>query len=295
MNVVLATDGSLTSQFAVELLARTPIPRSATIRCASVFSPVASVTATAHPILGGLLADQIAQAVEDAKTAAEDAAKSAVANCAAAGFEATEHLLEGDVSSEIVAFAEAQRAELVVIGSHGHGLLEDLLVGNVTRAVVNSAKQSVLVARQKAFALESGLRAVFATDLTEMSFAASRKLASLFEGELDSLEIIGVESDEMRIEAAGATGTATADSVPAAIEERIRALQFELASVAKSLSTSMLKGDVRRAIIDHATDENADLLIVGARSKNVLQRLLLGSVSHYAVTRATCSVLVLRP
>jgi nucleotide-binding universal stress UspA family protein len=52
------------------------------------------------------------------------------------------------------------------------------------------------------------------------------------------------------------------------------------------------QGDPGSVIVDAAKD--ADLVIVGTRGLNPLQRILLGSVSSKVVHRAECDVLVVR-
>lgn len=52
------------------------------------------------------------------------------------------------------------------------------------------------------------------------------------------------------------------------------------------------QGDPGAVIVDASKD--ADLVIVGSRGLNPLQRLLLGSVSSKVVHRAECDVLVVR-
>lgn len=52
------------------------------------------------------------------------------------------------------------------------------------------------------------------------------------------------------------------------------------------------RGDPGTAIIEAAKD--ADLIVVGSRGLNPVQRILLGSVSSKVVHRATCDVLVVR-
>jgi nucleotide-binding universal stress UspA family protein len=51
-------------------------------------------------------------------------------------------------------------------------------------------------------------------------------------------------------------------------------------------------GDPGSAIVDAA--EDADLVVVGSRGRNTLERLLLGSVSSKVVHRAKSDVLVVR-
>jgi nucleotide-binding universal stress UspA family protein len=53
-------------------------------------------------------------------------------------------------------------------------------------------------------------------------------------------------------------------------------------------------GDPADAVVRQATDEGADLIVVGTRGLNAAQRALLGSVSTKIVHHAACDVLVVR-
>lgn len=48
-------------------------------------------------------------------------------------------------------------------------------------------------------------------------------------------------------------------------------------------------------IVDEAVKSNADLIVMGARGRSSISRMLLGSTSDYVATHAPCSVLVIRP
>jgi nucleotide-binding universal stress UspA family protein len=53
-------------------------------------------------------------------------------------------------------------------------------------------------------------------------------------------------------------------------------------------------GSVPEAILDAATKDNSDLIVVGTRGLGGFKKLLLGSVSSAIVTNANCTVLVVR-
>jgi nucleotide-binding universal stress UspA family protein len=55
------------------------------------------------------------------------------------------------------------------------------------------------------------------------------------------------------------------------------------------------EGDPRNAIIDHAKDWHADLIVLGACEKSGLEKFFAGSVSEGVVKHAPCSVLVIKP
>ena len=52
------------------------------------------------------------------------------------------------------------------------------------------------------------------------------------------------------------------------------------------------KGDPARIIVTQAEDEGADLIVVGSEGKNLVERILSGSVSSGVVHRAKTDVLV---
>jgi nucleotide-binding universal stress UspA family protein len=56
-------------------------------------------------------------------------------------------LLEGDPAEEIIRYAGATRADLIVMGTHGRTGLERLLMGSVAEKVLRSAPCSVLVVK----------------------------------------------------------------------------------------------------------------------------------------------------
>jgi nucleotide-binding universal stress UspA family protein len=63
----------------------------------------------------------------------------------AAGVETTALLLQGPTVDALLAEAERLAADLVVLGSHGHGAVHDLLVGSVSEGVVRRSKRPVLL------------------------------------------------------------------------------------------------------------------------------------------------------
>lgn len=54
-------------------------------------------------------------------------------------------------------------------------------------------------------------------------------------------------------------------------------------------------GDVGHSIVEKAKERNAELIVLGAKGHSMIDRILLGSVSDYVATEASCSVLIVRP
>lgn len=65
------------------------------------------------------------------------------------GFDATGLLVQGPIARTLLAQAEKLGADVIVVGSHGHGALFDLLAGSVSAAVIRKADRPVLVVPSK--------------------------------------------------------------------------------------------------------------------------------------------------
>lgn len=73
------------------------------------------------------------------------------------------------------------------------------------------------------------------------------------------------------------------------VAEKLRAV-----CTSSSVSGVIREGSVSNEIIAAASDENADLLIVGSHGRTGLEKFLLGSVSQAICSHASCSVLIAR-
>jgi len=89
-------------------------------------------------------------AVPDGRQRAEQVNRDAVARLAAAGRTAAGVVLDGDPADVIVSEAAARGADLIVVGTHGRGAIDRLVLGSVARAVLLHAHTSVLVVRPPA-------------------------------------------------------------------------------------------------------------------------------------------------
>ena len=61
------------------------------------------------------------------------------------GVEVTSLLIQGYTAEKILKECERLKPELIVMGSHGHGALHNLLVGSVTEGVLRKAACPVMV------------------------------------------------------------------------------------------------------------------------------------------------------
>jgi nucleotide-binding universal stress UspA family protein len=73
------------------------------------------------------------------------------------GIEARTELLVGHPAAEIVTYADTVDADLIVVGSRGHGTLASALLGSVSRGVLHDSRRPVLVVRGTEVHAEAGV------------------------------------------------------------------------------------------------------------------------------------------
>lgn len=85
--------------------------------------------------------------VDQVRERREAAAQALVQRGGRSGVPVTFLVWDGDPGESIVAAAEAEQVDLLLVGSHGRGSLGRLLLGSVSEHVVRNAPCPVLVAR----------------------------------------------------------------------------------------------------------------------------------------------------
>jgi nucleotide-binding universal stress UspA family protein len=71
------------------------------------------------------------------------------------GIDVKTELLLGNPADEIVAFGDTIDADLILVGSRGHGAIASMLLGSVSRAVLHESRRPVLVVRDARVAAEA--------------------------------------------------------------------------------------------------------------------------------------------
>jgi nucleotide-binding universal stress UspA family protein len=207
-------------------------------------------------------------------------------------------ILDGHPGSAIVTEAREMTADLVVVGSRGHGTIESMLLGSVSRHVASHAECSVLVARSPR------LRSVlFATDGSESARVAEQALATWPMFADTAVRVISVAQTGMPTAIGGVPGLY--DQVMEQYEEDVDKARLESAAeadaAARRLTEAGLRatsetgdGDPAGEIVRAAVARGSDLIVTGTHGRTGLSRLLLGSVAGNVAGHATASVLIVR-
>ncbi len=309
MRIVLATDGSARADLARDLLAGLHLPNDSAIRVVGVRRHVPAPLGVGWSLAGGEAAREIVAGTGRAPGAIvapgngpEDrlaiALDDAVRGLAPLG-DVERLLLEGRPASAIVDLAREWKADLIVLGSRGHGTIESMLLGSVSREVVDHAPCPVLIARG------TRLRSVIlATDGSADAVRAETILTTwpMFERIPVTVIAVNAQTDlPMAIGSANAFYPQALAQYEAAVEV-VRAQMTDAAtgaagrlSAAGHPTTRELRdGDPAAEIVDAARKLGSDLIVLGSRGLTGLTRLLVGSVAASVATHAQCSVLVVR-
>jgi nucleotide-binding universal stress UspA family protein len=295
MRVLLAIDGSAPAAQAIDLAAGVRWPDGTTIR-------VAQAVATGAELFGGpwpaLALVQSEELEAELRAEADTTVRQAAARLARAGLTVETAVLTGRPGTAIVDAARTLNADLVVLGSRGHGTIESMLLGSVSAEVIDHSPTPVLVARASGFG-----RVVLAWDGSSCAARAADLVRTwpIFAG--TSVRAVSVSD----VGVAWRTGFAEFENVDLmplyteAVEasrrqhEKLaRELAAQLVAAGRSAEADVREGDAAAEILAAAKEADADLIVIGTHGRTGLERLLLGSVARNVLHHAACSVLVVR-
>ena len=149
MKVLVAIDGSEHSDAAVDEIARRSLPAGSEVRIISVVDT--SYYPAVFPEEGAGNVALFLEIDATARIRARAAIDKAAATITGAGVNGTvtltSEVLSGSAKRAILQEAEAIGADLIVVGSHGHGHFERFRLGSVSHAVAIHALCSVEIVR----------------------------------------------------------------------------------------------------------------------------------------------------
>jgi len=210
-------------------------------------------------------------------------------------------VLEGEPWRVIQDEAAALPADLLVMGTHGRGGLEHLLLGSVTEKVLRRVSCPVLtVSHVPAHARAGSLfrRILCAADLTQASertLDVAVSMASENDARITLLHVVESLPGEnaARLLAGPEMGHLRRELVDQAhtrLQQAIRDVGADFCDIRERVATGAPWSEILRA----ADEMDADLIVMGTHTRGAVGRMFFGSTSSHVVRRAVCPVLVIQ-
>jgi nucleotide-binding universal stress UspA family protein len=288
MRVLVATDGSADSRQAIAWLEHLPLPADASVEVVSVLPrPIFDESRVRTP--WSALRTQMERALEEAR-----------GQLAKRWPGVTARVLYGDAREAIVDAAYRAGVHLIVLGARGLGTVASFLLGSVSLGVARHASCAVLVCRGPARPVR---RVTIGVDGSPDAAAALTFFASLplpadlgvrVVGVVQPLGLYASSAPEMTSSALIAGLRTYEDALRAELEPALRDAAEMLGPRVRSVAIATPVGAPADMLLKDAAASEADLIVVGARGKGPLKRMLLGSVSESVLHHAGCPVLIER-
>jgi len=291
--VLLALDGSETSLIGRDLVVGLDWPAGSTVHLVTAYHVPVDWTggvASSMDWIGDLEDQYRDELIDELTTLAEPLVER--------GLAISPHAIRGRPASAIIQTAREVGADLIVIGSRGHGMLRSMLLGSVATEVAGEAPCSVLVARSATVS-----RVLLATDGSDTARAMPHHLASWGVFRNIPCDVVSVlVRDPVLFKVL--TGLFTlGDERLGRMREALEAQQqtaldtstADLAATGVTETPRRAEGDPAHEIIATAEQYQSDLIVTGDRGLRGLDRLVIGSVARNVLTHAGASVLVTRP
>jgi nucleotide-binding universal stress UspA family protein len=262
MRILIADDGSDGGAQAVALTASLDWPKGSALRAISVFEPLP--LSAAGPWSSAMVpSPEMERAVREQIAEIND---NAIKRLASPHRDADGVVRQGRAATAIVDEAREFRADLVIVGSRGHGKIASLLLGSVSNEVVDQAPCPVLVARTPAAS-----RVVFATDGSQASSAAEAVLTTWPIFAALPIHVVSVAEVEFpwtsgiaptMIQAVVDAYTAELSKAREVHQELADAAGARLRAAGRSVEMEMREGGAAAEILTAAAAANADLIIL---------------------------------
>lgn len=312
MKIFIAYDGSEAADTAIDSMRRAGLPNEGVEALVMSVGEVWLPPETADdddmfPPVAPPGLKEARQHAENVMQAARDAAKRGAERVQQifSRWHVTPEAQNGSPAFELLNRAQEWKADLIVVGSHGHTAISRFVLGSVSQKILTEASTPVHVGRMETGTGTSGERIVIGVDGSAGSRAAVKAAARRNWTDGSELRILVADDalkgspiwllippvkefiDEVRAEE-------QTHSERLALEA-VKELRARLKNDKITVSSVVETGDPKRVLVKHAEEFGADCIFTGATGfSNRLERLVLGSVSSAVAARATCSVEIVR-
>ena len=215
------------------------------------------------------------------------------------GIVTTTHIARGIPSERVIAAAQSQEADLLVVGTRGKSGLAHVLLGSTAERVIRSAPCPVLAipapkddrSTEESISLK---RILVPTDLSDCSLDAVEYAAVVAVQSQASVELLHVlEPVYYGIDFAFEHADER-EKKRKRVAQALEDLSANLSKAGVATKTCIRGGMPSDTILEYLKTSASDLIIMGTHGRRGLSHLLAGSVTEAVLRRGTCPVLAVR-
>jgi nucleotide-binding universal stress UspA family protein len=200
----------------------------------------------------------------------------------------------GDISSTIEMAVHQQHADIVVMGTHGRGLMGRWLIGSVTQSLLRKIDVPILTVCHATGPL-SFKRILFATDFSEgsaegldftMDLAATLNSELVVAHVIDRRPVVTFETPEV-----AAVFDAEQQRFMEEAQTSFKQIEAEASGRKVRVETVLAEGIPADAIARIADENTVDFVVLAVSRKSRMDRILLGSTAEKVIRDANVPVL----
>lgn len=210
-------------------------------------------------------------------------------------------LVDGDAAGAILDTAAAEKADLIVMSTHGHTGITRWVLGSVSEKVTHHAPCPVLLVRNGR-PIQRVLITLDGSKLAERALAPGLQVAQAFGAAVTLLSVeqardYAAMSDVANIAAAALAADADRDAYAHEVSDYLTDLARTASKGAQApaVTTAVRQGDPASAILDYAAEHEIDVIVMSTHGRTGLRRWAYGSVTEKVVRGASCAMFILRP
>ncbi|MCU4744577.1 universal stress protein [Halobacteria archaeon AArc-m2/3/4] len=195
----------------------------------------------------------------------------------------------GRPSRELLAYADENEVDLVVVGTHGRTGIRRWIMGSVATSVLRDARCPTLTVNASVTSVPRAFDDILvATDGRPGADAAIDRgldLAEAYGATVHAVSVVDDTHSHMRVvldEFERVSEESTAEITTRATERGVNAV------------SAVERGLPHETLVAYASDHDVDLVVIGTESRSGLERLVIGSVSQRVVCEAPVPVLTVR-
>ena len=140
--------------------------------------------------------------------------------------------------------------------------------------------------------MKTSLVPVDFSDVTPRVAETARQFATAFQGHIIILNVAEPEPDFVGFDA-GPPSVRVAVARDFKVEHKhLDDLKVKLSVAGAAVTALHFQGPIVEKILDQATEQKADLIVMGSHGHGAIYDLLVGSVTHGVIKEARCPVVV---